>query len=76
MKTKLILIIVVVLVLGGATVVVVVRKPASPIPKPGSFESELPIAMSNYQKTFKLDTSAPHFPDGKPATNRTNSAKP
>lgn len=73
MKTKLILIIAAVLVLGGATVVIVVREPK---PKPRSFESELPTAMSNYQKTFKLDTSAPHFPDGKSVTNKTNSVKP
>jgi hypothetical protein len=28
-------------------------------------ENELPTVMSNYQKTFKLDTSPAIFPDGK-----------
>lgn len=74
MKTELILIIVAVLLLGGASVVILIREPARP--KPRSFESELPTAMSNYQKTFKLDTSKPHFPDGKPTTNQTNSPRP
>jgi hypothetical protein len=74
MKTKLIIIVVAVLLLSGATVVIMVREPARP--KPRSVASELPTAMSNYQKTFKLDTSKPHFPDGKPATNQTNSLRP
>jgi hypothetical protein len=41
-------------------------------------ESELHQVMSNYQKTFKLDTSPAIFPDGKAKTSsgNTNTPKP
>lgn len=65
MKRKLLYLAIVAL-LGGSLVIVVIREPA-PAPKP--LESELPTAMSNYHRTFKLDTSPAIFPDGK-TTNR------
>lgn len=61
---------------GGVAVVVIVlvaiiaaRRHSS-----SSVENELPNAMSNYQKTFKLDTSTPVFPDGRTtnALSKTN----
>jgi hypothetical protein len=49
-----------VLVVTAATVIVLIRQPSR-----HSVENELPTVMSNYQKTFKLDTSPAMFPDGK-----------
>jgi hypothetical protein len=49
-----------VLVVTAATVIVLIRQPSR-----HSVENELPTVMSNYQKTFKLDTSPAIFPDGK-----------
>jgi hypothetical protein len=60
-----------VLVLISATAIVLIRQPSR-----HSVENELPTVMSNYQKTFKLDTSPAIFPDGK-STNlsrKTNAA--
>jgi hypothetical protein len=60
-----------VLVVTAATVIVLIRQPSR-----HSVENELPTVMSNYQKTFKLDTSPAIFPDGK-STNlsrKTNAA--
>ncbi len=39
-------------------------------------ESDLPQVMSNYQKTFKLDTSPAIFPDGKGKTSSGNTNTP
>ena len=72
MKLKLTLVIGI-LIAVAATVIVMIRQQSR-----RSIENELPTAMSNYQKTFKLDTSPAIFPDGK-ATNlssKTNALKP
>ena len=60
-----------VLVVTAATVIVLIWQPSR-----HNVENELPTVMSNYQKTFKLDTSPAIFPDGK-STNlsrKTNAA--
>ena len=49
-----------VIVVSAATVVVLLRQESR-----HSVENELPTVMSNYEKTFKLDTSPAIFPDGK-----------
>ena len=72
MKRK-ITILVSVLVVIAATVIVLIRQQSRQ-----SVENELPNTMSNYQKTFKLDTSPAIFPDGK-STNlpsKTNAPNP
>lgn len=72
MKRK-ITILVSVLVVIAATVIVLVREQSR-----HSVENELPNAMSNYQKTFKLDTSPAIFPDGKSTnlSSKTNFPNP
>jgi hypothetical protein len=71
MKTKLILSIALVVVVG-ATVAVILRQQERQ-----GVGSQLPQVMSNYQKTFKLDTSPAIFPDGKAAgASKTNASKP
>lgn len=55
-----------VLVIVSATVIVLIRQQSR-----HNVENELPTVMSNYQKTFKLDTSPAIFPDGK-STNLSN----
>ena len=59
-----------VLVVIAATVIVLIRQPSR-----HSVENDLPTVMSNYQKTFKLDTSPAIFPDGK-STNLSRNTKP
>jgi hypothetical protein len=56
-----------------ATAIVVIREQSH-----RGAENELPQVMSNYQKTFKLDTSPAIFPDGKAKTSSgsTNALKP
>ena len=72
MKRK-IAIFVSVLVVVAATVIVLIRQQSR-----HSVENELPTAMSNYQKTFNLDTSPAIFPDGKSTNlpNKTNAPNP
>ncbi len=59
MKRKLIYFGGIVVVVIGLVAIIGVRRHAT-----SGVENELPNAMSNYQKTFKLDTSTPVFPDG------------
>jgi hypothetical protein len=72
MKLKITLLLGLITVIA-ATAIVLVRHPSR-----GSVENELPQAMSNYQKTFKLDTSPAIFPDGKPTnlSSKTNAPNP
>ena len=62
-----------VLVVSAATVVILIRQPSR-----HRVENELPTVMSNYQKTFKLDTSPAIFPDGKSTnlSSKTNAPNP
>jgi len=72
MKLKITLLVGLIVVVA-ATAIVMVRQQSR-----RSVENELPTAMSNYQKTFKLDTSPAIFPDGKSTnlSNKTNAPKP
>ena len=72
MKRK-ITILVSVLVVIAATVIVLIRQQSRQ-----SVENELPNTMSNYQKTFKLDTSPAIFPDGQSTnpSSKTNAPNP
>jgi hypothetical protein len=72
MKLKLTLLIGLILLMA-ATVIVLIRQQSR-----HSVENELPAVMSNYRKTFKLDTSAAIFPDGKPTSqsSKTNAPNP
>ena len=45
--------------LVGTTVIVILNQPRRPQPKTQMMENELPTAMSNYSKTFKLNTNPP-----------------
>jgi hypothetical protein len=56
MKLKILLLIVGVAIGGGITVIVI-QSPSRQLPPPA--ESQLPTAISNYNKTFKLKTSPP-----------------
>jgi len=62
-----------VLVFIAATVIVLIRQQSR-----HSVENELPAVMSNYQRTFKLDTSPAIFPDGKSTnlSSKTNDPNP
>ncbi len=72
MKLKIKLLVGLIVVIA-ATAIVLIRQPSR-----RSVENELPTVMSNYQKTFKLDTSPAIFPDGKTTNspNATNAPKP
>jgi hypothetical protein len=72
MKKKPAFLIALILVIAAITIVVV-REQSS-----RGAESGLPRVMSNYQKTFKLDTSPAIFPEGKAKTSsgNTNAARP
>lgn len=72
MKLKLTLLMGLILVITATAIVLIRQKSRQGV------ENELPTAMSNYQKTFKLDTTPAIFPDGK-STNlpgKTNALKP
>jgi hypothetical protein len=58
MKLKILLLIAGVAVIGGSVTVLVIQSHSRPL----NFsppESQLPTAISNYSKTFKLNTSPP-----------------
>ena len=58
MKLKILLLIAGVAVIGGSVTVLVIQSHSRPL----NFsppESQLPAAISNYSKTFKLNTSPP-----------------
>ncbi|HEX5398259.1 MAG TPA: hypothetical protein VFY06_04350 [Verrucomicrobiae bacterium] len=58
MKLKILLSIVVIAMVGGSVTVLVVQSRQHPL-KPAPPESQLPTAISNYSKTFKLNTNPP-----------------
>ncbi len=72
MKLKIKLLVGLIVVIA-ATAIVLIRQQSR-----RSVENELPTVMSNYQKTFKLDTSPAIFPDGRTTNspNVTNASKP
>jgi hypothetical protein len=72
MKTKILIVVALVLIVGASVIVVLQSRRGFTIE-----QTHLPQVMSNYAKTFKLDTSPAYFPDGKsnvPA--KTNLLKP
>jgi hypothetical protein len=58
MKLKILLLVAGVAVIGGSVTVLVIQSHSRPLKFPPP-ESELPTAISNYSKTFKLNTSPP-----------------
>ena len=67
MKSKLVITIAVVVVVTAAVIVILQSRRGFTIQ-----ETHLPQVMSNYAKTFKLDTSPAYFPDGKPGNSQSN----
>jgi hypothetical protein len=70
MKLKILLVVAGVAVIGGSVTVLVIQSNARKVKFPPP-ESQLPTAISNYSKTFKLNTSPPIWaqPQKQGATN-------
>ena len=68
MKLK-IFILVAAIAMIGISVIVIVRQSRSQQVKFAPPSNQLPTAISNYSKTFKLNTSPPLWPDAKGLTN-------
>ena len=58
MKLKILLLIAVIAMVGGSVTVLVIQSRPHQLKFPPP-ESQLPTAISNYSKTFKLNTSPP-----------------
>jgi hypothetical protein len=66
------LVIAVAVALASCTIVVIVQRSRQPHKPIAPRESELPAALSNYSKTFKLNTNPPIWTapaNGKSSTN-------
>lgn len=59
MKLKILLLVAGVAVIGGSITVLVMQSNTRKVKFQPVPESQLPAAMSNYHKTFKLNTSPP-----------------
>jgi len=59
MKLKILLLIAVIAMVGGSITVLVIQSNARKLKIQPPPESQLPTAISNYTKTFKLNTSPP-----------------
>ncbi|HEX3855760.1 MAG TPA: hypothetical protein VHY30_00510 [Verrucomicrobiae bacterium] len=59
MKLKILLLIAVIAMVGGSVTVLVIQSNARKLKFQPTPESQLPTAISNYSKTFKLNTSPP-----------------
>ena len=59
MKLKILLLIAVIAMVGGSITVLVIQSIARKLKIQPPPESQLPTAISNYTKTFKLNTSPP-----------------
>ena len=70
MKLKILLLVAVVAVIGGSVTVLVIQSHSRQLKFPPPSESQLPTAISNYSKTFKLNTSPPIW--GQPQKGITN----
>ena len=70
MKLKILLLVAGMSVIGSSIFVLVIQSHSRPLKFPPP-ESELPAAISNYSKTFKLNTSPPIWaqPQKQGATN-------
>ena len=60
MKTKILIAVALIVIVGVGVIVILQTRRGFTIQ-----ETHLPQVMSNYAKTFKLDTSPAYFPDGK-----------
>jgi hypothetical protein len=71
MKLKILLLVAGVAVIGGSVTVLVIQSNAHKVKFQPMPESQLPTAISNYSKTFKLNTSPPIWaqPQKQGATN-------
>ena len=58
MKLKILLLIAVIAMVGGSVTVLVIQSHPRQLKFP-PLENQLPTAISNYSKTFKLNTSPP-----------------
>jgi hypothetical protein len=68
MKLKIFIVVAVIAMVGGS-LTVLVRQSQSAHRKFAPPASQLPTAMSNYSKTFKLNTSPPLWPGTNGVTN-------
>jgi hypothetical protein len=59
MKLKILLLVAGVAVIGGSVTVLVIQSHARKVKFQSPTESQLPAAISNYHKTFKLNTTPP-----------------
>jgi hypothetical protein len=59
MKLKILLLIAVIAMVGGSVTVLVLQSNTRKLKFQPTPESQLPTAISNYSKTFKLNTSPP-----------------
>jgi hypothetical protein len=59
MKLKILLLVAGVAVIGGSVTVLVIQSHSRQLKFPTTTENQLPAAISNYSKTFKLNTSPP-----------------
>jgi hypothetical protein len=59
MKLKILLLIAVIAMVGGSITVLVIQSRPRQLKFQPTPESQLPTAISNYSKTFKLNTSPP-----------------
>ncbi|MGA9453592.1 MAG: hypothetical protein WBW41_19870 [Verrucomicrobiia bacterium] len=59
MKLKILLLIAVIAMAGSTVTVLMVQSNARKMKTQPAAESQLPTAISNYSKTFKLNTSPP-----------------
>jgi hypothetical protein len=56
----------------SASVIVIVKQPRHARPKPAPAQDALPNALSNYSKTFKLNTNPPIWPTSANGRNTNN----
>ena len=70
MKLKILLLIAVIAMVGGSVTVLVLQSNARKLKFQPTPESQLPTAISNYNRTFKLNTSPPIW--GQPQKGATN----
>jgi hypothetical protein len=66
MKLKISILLLIAAIAGASITVVVIRKQRQ---VQAVQENQWPVAMSNYSKTFKLNTSPPLWPASKGVTN-------
>lgn len=68
MKLKILLLIAAIAVIGGSIVILLVQAHRQRV-KFAPPQDPWPVVMGNYNKTFKLNTAPPLWPEAKGATN-------